>query len=292
MNTIARLSAPLLLTVLGYIFFNIAVIESGHSTLNLGLMNAGVVACIIFRHQLKAWPRWGVSVLGALGILAIVYGLRWTHAALQDPANVMEVIYDLVVFTSVGLWMVVERPLGLQPTKVNPFDVVLHVIMACLVLTRLQIHWQDGWEPITFLPAGLAVIGYWLFNVSVRVAQKEPKSTRSTNVTMNVIAGLALCCLAFVEGGAATTLSWVVVLGIFALVLIVYFIGRSYAVLGPMKMAPFVMVGIYDGLLIFAPLAMLLVYATPYSWKDVAITAGFIAVMATRLLFYRRLATR
>ena len=283
--------AFLFLTVFGYILFNVAIIESESSTLNLGVMNAmaGLVSAVIFRKELRAFPKWWTAILGAVGICGIVFGLRWTHAALKDPASTMEVVYDVVVFSSVGLWVLLEKPLGLQKTKVHPLDIVLHVVMALLVIARLQVHWQDGWQPITFIPALFAVSGYWLFNVSIRLSQKDPDSTRSTNVTMNLLAGSFLVAIAIAQGRTALSLSGAAALGTLAIVIIVYFIGRSYRALGPLGMAPFVMVGVYDGLLICAPIAMILIYKTPYVWQDFCITIGFVSVMATRLWYYRTL---
>src|SRR3990167_6408976 len=285
-----RGSLAILAAIIGYILFNVAVIESGTAVLNYGLMNftAGMLTLMIFRKEIRSYPKWEVSILGAIGIIAILFGLRWTHSSLQDPSSTMEVIYYLVVVSSVGLWALVEGPLGLQHTKLRKFDIVLHVCMLLLVTSRLMVHWSDGWNFASFAPALLAVIGYWLFNVSVRLSQKDPGATRITNVTMNLVAGSLLICLSVVLGGEFATVNHGSLIGSVAILVIVYALGVAYRSFGPIGLAPMVVAGTYDGLLVFAPIALSVMYRQKFGAVDFVFTLGFVAVMAIRAWLYYR----
>ena len=62
-------------SILGYIIFNIAIIES-HGIANYGLMNllAGILSLIIFHNEVRSKPQLLIALLGAIGIVAIVFG--------------------------------------------------------------------------------------------------------------------------------------------------------------------------------------------------------------------------
>lgn len=274
--------------ITGYILFNVAIIESGSALINLGLLNlfAGLITWGIFRSQVKAWPMWDKALIGVMGIVCIVFGLRFTHVSLQNPAVTIEFIYDLVVITSVAVWALVEKPLGLQKTKVHGFDIWLHIIMAFLVTIRIAYHWQPEWTLWSFLPGLIAVAGYHLFNIGIRLAQKVPERTRSTNVAMNIIGGLVLLAAAFVTGGEALQIGTPAILGTIAVVMIVYALGEAYKNLGPKGLSSLVPVATYDGLLILAPIAMLFIYNQPFDLFEIVITFGFLAVMAKRVIMH------
>ncbi len=276
-------------SILGYIIFNIAIIES-HGIANYGLMNllAGILSLIIFHNEVRSKPQLLIALLGAIGIVAIVFGLRWTHQALSDPASTMESVYDLVVFSSVGLWYLVEIPLKLGRTPIRRFDIAFHVLMFGLVVLRLAIHWQDKWSITNFAPVIIAVLGYWLFNISIRLSQKDSSKTRTTNIAMNILGGTLLLIISFIIGGNALSVNQGTPIGVVGIVAIVFCLGKAYKYLGEKGLAPLVVTGTYDGLLIFAPIVLSFVFAQKFLVVDLLITFGFIIVMASRVAFYRK----
>lgn len=274
--------------IVGYILVNIAILESGNGLLNLGLMNfgAGIITALIFFKELKAWPRWLAAFSGALGVAGVIFGLRWSHESLQNPAATIEVIYDLLVISSVVVWWLFEKPLGLAKTKIHGFDLWIHAYMAFLVASRLWYHWEDHWTLLSFAPVLLAVAGYHIFNFSIRIAQKTPEATRSTNVAMNVTGGLILIAISFFVGGDALSLNHASIIGVVAVTMIVYFLGVGYKNFGPKGLSSLVPALTYDGLLIFAPIATLIIYDQPFVFFDVIVTIGFIIAIMTRAFLH------
>lgn len=279
--------------IFGYIFLNFGIIESGSGILNFGLMNliAGCISLFIFQKEVfKPFhlPDFKMALVGALGVVEIVFGLQQTHMSWHDPGSTMDFIYDVLVFGGLPIWIAVDIMFKLEKkTPIYWWDLTLHVFMLALVLYRLWIHWGTGWEVSGFGWAAMAIFGYWIFNISVERASGKLNS-RATNITMNLSAGFILLGISIFRGGDAVSVNHGTILGAFGVVMIVTGLGTLYKRLSPKGLKPMVLPLVYDGLLIVAPLVMSIVYKKTFDSRDWFISLGFLIILLVRATMYVR----
>ncbi|MBU1119506.1 hypothetical protein KKH43_06515 [Patescibacteria group bacterium] len=265
------------LTIIAYILFNFSIIEAGNSLLNIAIAN--VIGGLFTMWWRKGRP-WKGNLLhaipGAIGIPLIVYGLSFSHKSLQAPGEVMEVVYDIfIVSFTITLW-------AFNKTKMAKVDMPRHLVMLALVGLRLVIHWKSHWTFMSFVPVLVAVLGYILFNTSIKISQNNP----STNSLMNILGGVVLALSGlFVPGVTVelTSISWVAAFSGGSILLLVWAFGSSYGSKFFAKCVEVVPAMVYDGLLLAAPLTIGLWYGQNFYFVDFLITLGFLAVAVDRL---------
>jgi len=257
------------LTVISYLFFNVAVWlaigEGGLPALAAANIAGGLITAVFKRKEIISdkrgkMPKWHISLLGAFGIVAIVHGLRGAHTALPVSIS-MEMVYNSFAVLSwpmfAGLYMKWSKHFEEKP---NFFDGKCHVIMAIFVLLRIRDYGLNFSEvAAASWWVGLAVLGYMLFNVSIKLASLH----RITNVFMNLIGGALLLIWSFASseffGGYWWSFRHVsgAVLGGLAIFGIVTFLGASYNDFGKKGLSSLVAPLVYDGILIASPLVQI-----------------------------------
>lgn len=329
------------LAIVGYLMFNTGILLA-NGYLNYGIFNiaGGLATATIFYKKVKALPKINFSLLGAIGILCIVFGLRKSYDLLMNPTTVMDLTYDNVVFSILVVFFFVENIVNhfkdSPKSKIYKFDVNLHVLMALLVSARLIVHWDNEWTFdvttmicacvliyfffriglkfiakreeedrlksihtiglllvvangffVSFCPSIiLTVLGYWLFNISLRLSSLDEKSRVPTNVCMNVIGGLAICAITIFMPETERQINYSIIIGAIGIICIVYGLGKAYAFWKEIGLAPAVTTANYDGLLLFASPYFSLFFNKPFFWYDWLITLGFVIVLVTRLAYF------
>ncbi|MBU1166959.1 hypothetical protein KKC60_00935 [Patescibacteria group bacterium] len=265
------------LTIIAYILFNFSIIEAGNSLINIAIAN---MFGGLFTMWLRKGRPWKGNILhampGVIGIPLIVYGLSLSHRSLMSPGEVMEITYDvfIVSFTLI-LW-------SFNKTKMAKVDIPRHIIMLFLVGLRLVIHWKTEWTLMSFAPILLAVLGYILFNTSIKISQNNA----STNSLMNILGGGVLALSGFVVPGDQVVfgaVSWVAAFSGASILLLVWAFGACYSSSFFKDCVEVVPAMVYDGLLLAAPLTIGLWYGQRLCFVDILITLGFLAVAIDRL---------
>jgi len=251
-----------ILTVLAYLGFNLAIFLSIGQGGALAIAVANVIGALVtaafFRRQLNGVKPW-VAALGSIGILLIVVGLRQSHTYLPVSLS-MEAVYNLFAISSWPLFVLLNLKWSKHfSERPNRFDLGCHFVMAGLVLTRFATYGEYVLSIASILWILVAVAGYSLFNVSIKLSA----GSRATNVLMNVGGGLLITVysLSFDGIGALSNwtpeYSWGLLLGGLSIFGIVWALGASYTFFGQKGQGSLVAPMVYDGLLIAAPSVML-----------------------------------
>lgn len=260
---------PIIKTVLAYLAFNVAVWlslgEGGMWAIAVANLLGGVFTVIAFRKELSAniRPALFISAMQGIGILLIVVGLRVAHGTLPVSIS-MEMVYNFFALLSwplfAGLFLLFPTSFSDRP---NRFDLGCHAVMAVLVFTRIWLYHlplEQLWQALG--PIATAVLGYMLFNTSIKLA----KGHRATNICGNVFGGGFIIAAAVVLNDHPTISEWHwkhaagAVLGGLAIYGIVKFLGESYAHFGKRGKASLVPPLVYDGILVASPLVIVVTF--------------------------------
>ncbi len=255
----------IIIAVVAYLSFNVAVWlavgQGGIVALGVANILGGLLTAIKFRKELKAKPNLKVAAMGAAGILAIVFGLRWSHSVLPVSLS-MEAVYNLFALGTWPLFLLLHKwwPKG-YPETPNWFDLVCHMAMFVLVVARFYTYGDFQIEFVAAASIFLAIVGYAWFNISIKTAaQLEQGQRRPTNVAMNLIAGTSLVLLSFAIDTPSMVTSTQNLLGLFlggiAILGIVAALGGAYIHFGGRNQGSLVAPLVYDGLLVASPLVM------------------------------------
>jgi len=279
-----------------YLLFNIAIwLAIGHGGL-LALAGANAIGGLLalgffWRSQVsgRGSPKWMQSLLGAVGVFLIVFGLRQAHAALPVSLS-MEAVYNGFAIASWPLFLVLGQQWPQQFTdKPNRFDLVCHGAMACLVVTRFATYGDDLQFSVGSMDAiTVAISGYALFNISIKLARGH----RATNVVMNFMAAGLLATYAVVSGDAG---QWTwdashlggAALGCVAIFGIVHQLGSAYAFFGARKQGSLVAPLVYDGILVASPFMMVITGEHVQLWT-IVLAAGMLTVTIVRYRHHAR----
>lgn len=269
-----------------YLIFNVAIwLSLGKGGL-IAMAAANAIGALTtgayYRKQLSGKPQWSIALLGSFGILAIVMGLRGSHAHLPISLSI-EAVYNGFACLSwplfVGLnrfWpsSFVERP--------NRFDLVCHALMGIMVTLRFCTYGNYSFELIGLMWIGLAIAGYMIFNISIKLG----KGHRPTNITMNLGGAGLLILMTFGKESLPTT-SWStmlptgMLLGGLAIFGIVKSLGDSYAYFGKLGRGSLVAPLVYDGILVASPSLMILTGEHVSGWTF-AVAAGMFVITIAR----------
>jgi len=286
----------IILTVASYLLFNIAVWISlgkgGLPALAMANILGGIFTTIRYRQQIRDTgmkPNIKVALLGAIGIGCIVFGLRGAHQ--QLPVSIsMELVYNSFAVSSWPLFVLLnvfwakyftERP--------NDFDLMCHGVMAIFVFLRIWSYNLDVDTIVISLPwVGIAVLGYVVFNLSIKLGRQH----RATNIAMNLSGGVLLFIMAFLFSDFSNWQWWTpkymmgAILGGIAIYGIVSRLGASYAVFTERSMSSLVAPLVYDGILVASPMVMVLT-REQLSWPTVIIAAGMLLITAIRYKWHK-----
>ncbi len=275
-------------TIGAYLIFNLAVWFSlgkgGLTAMGLANMLGALATTLAYGAQIQkqgTTPRWLIAALGSLGILAIVVGLNGSHGHLPVSLSI-EAVYNGFALASwpmfVALNLVWPKTFLEHP---NRFDLGCHCLMAVMVYTRFATYGSYNLNLVGMAWIALAVAGYMLFNVGIKLAAGH----RATTIAMNVGGG-TLLCLAGVFSGEALHLSSIATLGGAIMGGIGAFgvvrgLGSSYAHFGPLGKASLVAPLVYDGILVASPAIMVITGETPTVWTF-GVAAGMLAITVVR----------
>lgn len=163
----------------------------------------------------------------------------------------------------------------------NKFDLVCHGLMATMVVTRFTTYGDFNFEPIGAAWIALAIAGYMLFNISIKLGRGH----RATNLVMNVIGGLVLWGWGTAQGETTLIANMPVIgsaiLGGIAIFGIVRGLGQSYAHFGAKNKASLVAPLVYDGILVASPAIMAVTGEAPSNWTF-GVAAGMLAITIAR----------
>lgn len=280
----------ILAAVVAYLLFNVAVwlaiAEGGLLALGGANILGGLVTITYFRKEVRGRGRPSLfkAGLGAAGILFIVFGLRNAHAGLPVSLS-MEAVYNTFAIISWPLFVALNMRWPRQFTeRPNWFDLGCHFAMAGLVILRFYTYGSYTISMGTAAWIGMAVLGYVLFNVSIKVASGH----RATNVTMNLIGGVLLVGFALLSGDSGHW-QWSVnhagglLLGGAAIFFIVRELGASYGYFGSRGKASLVAPLVYDGILVASPVVMI---ATG-EWQAISFATVFVALGMLTVTYIR-----
>lgn len=282
------------MTVIAYLVFNLAVYISlgtgGIIAMGGANITASAVTAVVFWQAIKASgkPRLEISLLGGIGIVLIVVGLRVSHARFPDLALSLEGVYNGFAVSSWFIFITLNHFLADEfPERPNDFDAICHLLMGLLVVGRF---YQFG---LQLIPAAVlwgvipAILGYTLFNISIKLAHGH----RATNVMMNVIGGFGLIVGGLVTGGG-DGVSFVnhanaagLLLGGCSIFGIVYCLGKAYSRFERASLVPPL---VYDGILIGSPTLSCLVTGNPLSFWTVWTGVGMVLVTIVRYKYHIR----
>jgi hypothetical protein len=286
----------IIFAVISYLVFNLAIYASlgqgGLLALAAANFGGGIATLGWFwttQVRGKGAPRFVIAALGALGVLAIVVGIRGAQSAL--PVSLaMEAVYNGFAITSWPLFLLLGWA---WPTKFQDrpgwFDLGCHGAMAALVALRFGTYAQE--VTLTTWAAGsvaLAVGGYAAFNVAIKLAAGH----RATNIAMNFIAATLLAGYAWIIGDSGHW-AWSVshiggaLLGMVAIFGIVWSLGAAYGDFVPKKLGALVAPLVYDGILVASPLVMCVTGELLSVWTLV-LAAGMLAVTVVRYRHHTR----
>lgn len=252
------------LTVVAYLFFNLAIwLSVGEGGL-LALAGANALGATItlvyyFRKEVKGKgsPK-PAALIGAIGILLIVIGLRQAHATLPVSLS-MEAVYNGF---AIGSWPMFVALAVFFPThfteRPNRFDLACHFVMAILVAARFLTYGNVDWNAMSILWVVIAILGYAAFNIGIKLG----KSHRATNITMNFAGAGLVLVYAIIIGDigfweASPRYLGGLLLGGAAIFGIVRELGSSYSHFGAMKKGSLVAALVYDGILVLSPTVMI-----------------------------------
>jgi len=288
----------IIVTICAYLGFNVAVwLAIGHGGMvALGVANVlgGLMTALYFRKEMKGAPKLHISALGAVGIVLIVLGLRWSHSVLPVTLS-MEAVYNLFAIVTWPTFVLLHY---IWPKKYQEepgwFDLGCHAAMFLLVVARFATYGDVELTLATLAAVGTAILGYLWFNLSIRAAATLPeKQRRPTNVTMNVLAGITLITLAMFYDAPSMVASGRnltgLALGGISILGIVAALGSAYAHFGKLKLPSLVAPLVYDGILVASPILMVLTGETnSLSGWTVLVAAGMLAVTVVRYRYHRR----
>jgi len=253
-----------LLTVVAYLFFNLAIwLSVGEGGLlalaGANALGATITLAFYYRKEVqgKGSPK-PAAMIGAVGILLIVIGLRQAHATLPVSLS-MEAVYNGFAIVS---WPMFVALALLFPThfteRPNKFDLGCHFLMAFLVAARFLTYGAVDWNIMSILWVVIAILGYAAFNVGIKLG----KSHRATNITMNFAGALLVLGYALLIGDlgywqASPRYLGGLFLGGAAIFGIVRELGASYGHFGAMKKGSLVAPLVYDGILVLSPTVMI-----------------------------------
>jgi hypothetical protein len=167
----------------------------------------------------------------------------------------------------------------------NRVDLLAHTAMSFMVIARFW-NAEVVWTGISVGGVILAILGYALFNIAIKLAAGH----RATNVTMN---GIAVCMLAVLSCMLESGSRWSAfhgagaALGGAAVFTIVRELGASYKWFGSRKQASLVAPLVYDGLLIVSPLVTIVTGGFIHDWpRMVSTAAGMIAITVFRWWYH------
>jgi hypothetical protein len=277
------------LTIICYLLFNFAIILSASNLLALAGANflGGIITGIYFRHEIiiqDKRPRCLISIMGAIGILLIVLGLRGVYLHFP-PSLGMEAVYNGFTIASWPLFLLLSLVWSSKfKEKPRLFDLYAHLAMAVYVAFRFGIHGE--WFPVkAFFWVLVAILGYCLYNISIKTADNH----RATNILMNFTGGILLIlwtvfageykAVAYLPLVAATLLGGMAICGI------VWGLGQSYIHFGKKNLATLVPLLVYDGIIISATVLGSILREGVVVWAIVTAT-GMLSVTALRYIYH------
>ena len=288
----------IILTVVSYLVFNLAIwlsIGKG-GIIAIALANiAGATIMATHYHQqiisqgTRANLR--VSLIGAIGILLIVLGLRGAHNSLPVSLS-MEAVYNGFAIFSWPLFVILHLRWTNSFTETpNRFDLLCHFGMAALVTIRFATYGDFQVDVSVFFWIIVAIAGYASFNVSIKLA----KGHRLTNVWMNLIGGGLLILLAVIDWDRENMrinyfrYASGFALGATAVFGIVYNLGASYTHFGKLNKASLVPPLVYDGILVASPLVMIITGEFHLiSFWTISIACGMLLITVFRYRHHMR----
>jgi hypothetical protein len=290
-NWLVRVSTCLLLAILLYLGLFTSFALAGSSILSIGIGNlaAGLISRQIWRDELIEKGSPVTIAIGVFGVIGIATGIPFSNNLFNEIGTSLLVIYEGVVITSF-LWALLAEYFfpQLPRTKIDWMHLSMHLLLGLIVGVHLYIKWQRHWGVDTFGGAMLAVVGYHLFNLSLRLANLRMQSRRDANTKMNIIGGCALIVIAAV---LAFFYGWNLLIPVFTamigtalmLVGIVYIMGKNYQFM-PKPLAPLVQIIVYDGIL-SGQLAIMFLLGMAIVWQDAVVTGMIAAVIAIRVIW-------
>ena len=275
--------------IASYLLSNVAIWLSRGTGGLIAYAGANVLAIILtgiyFRRELKNERlkeiNWVAVPLGSFGVLFIVMGLRGSHDHLPISLSV-EAVYNAFACLSWPLFVLLNRwspkAFGERP---NRFDLICHMLMATMVTLRFATYGAFSFDPIGLAWIGLAVLGYMIFNVSIKLSKKH----RYTNMAMNLGGAILLLLASLVEDGIPNTWNhWLLastLLGGLAIYGIVKFLGDSYDHFGKAGKGSLVAPLVYDGILVASPVLMPIT-GEPVSGWTLAVAGLMLAITIAR----------
>jgi len=250
----------ILMTIIAYLAFNVSIWfsinEGGMVAMAFTNFVGAFGTAIFFRKDIKTGSSANkmVALMGSLGILLIVVGLLGSHRHLPVSLSI-EAVYNGFAIASWPLFVLfgiywpakfTERP--------NNFDFICHFAMAVMVFGRFLTY--PGNFRITIIGISwiaVAITGYALFNISIKISA----GNRATNILMNVGGGVFLLILSLFFQDVDSIINNLeirgILLGGFAILMLVWALGKSYQKFGARNQSSLVAPLVYDGLLVAAP---------------------------------------
>ncbi len=283
----------IVVTIFGYLVFNVAVWLSigtgGMIAMALANFLGAVLTAVYFRKEITVGSKAkkGIAVMGSVGILLIVLGLLGSHKHLPVSLSI-EAVYNGFAIFSWPLFVLLGVMWAKKFTeKPNWFDLGCHIAMAIMVFGRFVTY--PGQFEVSLVGALwviVAIVGYSLFNISIKLSGGH----RRTNVFMNIGSGVLLVLFSpLFEANSLKNLEATgILLGGFGIFVLVWALGRGYQHFGSRNQASLVAPLVYDGLLVVAPL-LSFITGDPLSWTNgVMLGIGMLVITYIRWWHHTR----
>ncbi len=281
------------LAVLWYLGFNLSVWmslgEGGILAVAAANIIGATLTAIRYRDEIARDARRTdlfVALLGAVGILIIVMGLRQTHNML--PVSIaMEMVYSgfacVSWFFFTAFNIVFRTYLNELPKR---FDVYCHIGMGVLVATRASLYNANILQSSAWKWVFLTVCGYCLYNLSLKLGRQH----RLTNIAMNTVGALLLIAWA-IQTNDYGQWQWSArfvggaLLGGISVWGIVSRLGAAYAHFRALGVPSIVAPMVYDGIILMSPIVIVVAHDA-FTPPMVPVMIGMMAIAVVRYRYH------
>ncbi len=274
--------------IVGYVLLSTVFWLAGKSLLAMALAQAvGGMLCL--RHAAGAqstpltWRRVGAVGLGGMAVVLVATSIPRAYAALSPDLGA-GLVYDGLVLLSPFFFWAMPKKLGSGiGQRVSMFDISMTLLMTGLVVWRAVSHWRTGLPLSGFWFIGIAIGGYLLINLSIKLLPGDSRAHAGINFLAAALLAtwgaasqpfpdLALLMLGGIGGGIASRT-----------------ITRGLSTAYMQFTDPALVIGlVYDGFITVGPLILQLLAGKPLLISDLLISAGCLAITLVRYQYHER----